>query len=244
MSGLIRKAVSAAFRRVGYRISRIDPPGWGVDPFHDQVGLLVEAPVSVVLEVGANTGDVVARYRALFPAAAIHAFEPFPDVHRQLADRFAADPQVHAHQRAVTDSAGTRRFYVNDLAVTNSLLPIDPATADWHVGSGRPERTIEVPAVTLDQFCAVEGLTRIDLLKMDIQGGEAMALEGAAGLLARKAIRVIYLEVLFAPLYAGQGSFFDVAAILHRHGYTLFGLYNLVQGNRGLAWADAIFLPS
>jgi FkbM family methyltransferase len=252
VSGLIRKAVSAGFRRLGYRISRIDPPGWGVDPFHDQARLLDDAPVSVVLEVGANTGDVVARYRALVPAAAIHAFEPFPEVHRHLADRFAADPQVHAHQRAVADGAGTRRFYVNDLAVTNSLLPIDPATADWHLGSGpdelvasgRPERTIEVPAVTLDQFCAAEGLARIDLLKMDIQGGEAMALEGAAGLLARKAVRVIYLEVLFAPLYEGQGSFFDVAAILHRHGYQLFGLYNLVQGNRGLAWADAIFLPA
>jgi FkbM family methyltransferase len=241
---VIRRAVSASFRRFGYRIGRITPIGWGVDPFHDQAQLLDGAPVSVVLEVGANIGEVVERYRALFPAAVIHAFEPFPDVHRQLADRFAADPRVHAHQRAVTNSAGTRRFYVNDLDVTNSLLPLDPATADWHVGSTRSERTIEVPAVTLDQFCAAEGLTRIDLLKMDIQGGEAMALEGAAGLLARKAVRLIYLEVLFAPLYEGQGSFFDVAAIFHRHGYKLFGLYNLVQGSQGLAWADAIFRPS
>jgi FkbM family methyltransferase len=242
---LIRKAIAAAFLRFGYQISRKRTPGVGAEPFFDQAHLLGGTPVAVILDVGANTGDIVQRYRALFPAATIHAFEPFPAVHRQLAERFAADAQVRTHQCAVTDSPGPRRFFSNEVALTNSLLRLNPVTADWHVGPGqRFDRTVEVSAVTLDQFCAAEGLALIDVLKMDIQGGEAMALEGAAGLLARKAVRVIYLEVLFAPLYDGQGSFFDVAAILHRHGYELFGLYNLVQGEQGLAWADAIFRPS
>jgi hypothetical protein len=62
--------------------------------------------------------------------------------------------------------------------------------------------------------------------------------------LARKAIRVIYLEVAFAPLYEGQWDFCDVTQILDRHGYRVFGLYNLVHEDRGLAWGDAIFRPS
>jgi hypothetical protein len=49
--------------------------------------------------------------------------------------------------------------------------------------------------------------------------------------------------VLFAPLYEGQAKFCDVSAILTRHGYQLFGLYNLVHGDRGLGWGDAIFRP-
>jgi FkbM family methyltransferase len=238
----IRNAISAAIDKLGYQVRRKQPPGWGDDAYRDQQRLLEGSPVRVVMDVGANVGDTVHQYRALFPAATIHAFEPFPDVHRQLAERFATDPQVHTHQRAVTDAVGTRRLYVNDVHVTNSLLPLNPASAAWAGASDQGlDRTVDVPAMTLDQFCTAEGLTRIDLLKIDIQGGEAMALEGATGLLERGAVRLIYLEVLFAPLYNGQAFFCDVMGILHRHGYHLFGLYNLMHRDRGLGWGDAIF---
>jgi FkbM family methyltransferase len=240
----LRNTVSAAFDRLGYQVRRKQPPRWGDDAFVDQRRLLEGAPVQVVLDVGANAGDTTDHYRALFPAAAIHAFEPYPDVHRELARRFAADPRVRAHQIAVTDAPGTRRLFVNDAHVTNSLLPHNPASLEWAGAS--PDglgRTIDVPAATLDAFCGAEGLARVDLLKMDIQGGEAMALRGAAQLLARRAVRLIYVEVLFAPLYDGQAYFCDVSAILDGYGYQLFGLYNLMHGDRGLGWGDAIFRP-
>jgi len=240
----IRDTVSAAFDRLGYEIRRRRPPRWGDEAYGDQRRLLEGRPVDVVLDVGANGGDTTHQYRTLFPSATIHAFEPFPDVHRQLAERFAADPRIRAHQLAVTNAPGARRFYVNDAHVTNSLLPHNPASVEW-AGASREGlgRTIDVRAVTLDEFCRAEGLARIDLLKMDIQGGEAMALAGAARLLSEQAIRLIYTEVLFAPLYEGQAYFCDVSATLAGHGYQLFGLYNLMQDERGLGWADAIFRP-
>lgn len=232
------------FDRLGYDVRRKRPPDWGDDAYRDQRQLLEGAPVNVVLDVGANAGDTAHQYRALFPAAMIHAFEPFPGVHRQLAERFAADPRVRAHQLAVTDGPGTRRFFVNEAHVTNSLLPHNPASVEW-AGASREGlgRTIDVPATTLDDFCRAEGLARIDLLKMDIQGGEAMALRGAARLLERQAVRLIYAEVLFAPLYEGQAFFCDIHGILSGYGYQLFGLYNLAQSERGLGWGDAIFRP-
>jgi FkbM family methyltransferase len=240
----LRNTVSAALDRLGYEVHRKQPPGWGDDAFGDQRRLLEGAPVDTVLDLGANAGDTTHQYRTLFPSATIHAFEPFPDVHRQLAERFAADPRIRAHQLAVTDAPGRRRFYVNDAHVTNSLLPHNPASPEWAWASGDGlGRSIDVAAITLDEFCRAEGLARIDLLKMDIQGGEAMALKGAAHLLERRAVRLIYTEVLFAPLYDGQASFCDVQGILSGYGYQLFGLYNLMHGERGLGWGDAIFRP-
>lgn len=240
----LRNTVSAAFDGLGYEVRRKQPPQWGHDAFADQRRLLEGAPVDAVLDVGANVGDTTDQYRTLYPSATIHAFEPFPDVHRQLAERFAADPRIRAHQLAVTDAPGRRRFYVNDAHVTNSLLPHNPASPEWAWASGDGlGRSIEVPAVTLDEFCSAEGLARVDLLKMDIQGGEAMALRGAARLLERRAVRLIYVEVLFAPLYDGQAYFCDVSALLGAHGYQLFGLYDLKHGDRGLGWGDAIFRP-
>ena len=240
----IRKALSRAFDALGYTVRRKRPPHWGEDGFRDQEHWLRGAPVRMVFDVGANVGDMVQAYRTMFPGAAIHAFEPFPDVHRRLAARFASDPQVRPHQAAVAEDAGTRRFHVNEAHQTNSLFPLNPTEAARAM-AGAPDssRIIEVPTVTLDGFCAREGIAAIDLLKMDIQGGEGLALEGAAGLLSRRAVRLICLEVLFAPLYQGQAYFCDVAAILARHRYRLGGLYWLHQDERGLAWGDAIFLP-
>lgn len=242
----VRKALSAAFDALGYQVRRKQPPSWGDDAYLDQQRLLKDSPVRVVMDVGANVGDTVRLYRSLFPAATIYAFEPFPDVHRQLVERFAGDLQVRPYQRAVTDAAGRRRLYVNDVHVTNSLLPLNPASVDWARASSAQglDKTVEVSAVTLDQFAAAEGLSHIDLLKMDIQGGEGMALEGAAALLARQAVRVVYLEVEFAPLYEGQAFFCDITRILNRYGYRIFGLYNLVHEDRGLGWGDAIFRPA
>jgi FkbM family methyltransferase len=248
MNHLVRKALSAPFEALGFEVRRKQPAAWGEDPYLDQRRLLDGSDVRVVMDVGANLGDTVEQYRAIFPGATIHAFEPFPDVYRRLVERFAADPAVRPHQAAVTDASGTRRLHVNEAHATNSLLRVDRTPIDWAqagAASGA-DAAVDVPAITLDAFCAAEGLTGIDLLKMDIQGGEGMALDGAAGLLARHAVRVVYLEVLFAPLYEGQSYFCDITRILNRHGYRLSGLYNLVHDDRGrgLGWGDAIFRPS
>jgi len=238
----ISRALSALFDAMGYTVRRKRPPSWGSDAFLDQERWLRDAPVRVVFDVGANDGDTVHRYRELFPAAAIYAFEPFEESHRRLAERFAADPQVRPQHGAVTNATGTRALFVNAVNQTNSLLPLNPDEIDRaRASSEHLDRTVTVPAVTLDAFCARERLDRIDLLKMDIQGGEGMALEGASSLLSRKAIRLLYLEVLFAELYKGQASFCDLVRVLDRHGYQTAGLYNLVIDERGLGWADAIF---
>ena len=238
----LRRAVASTFTALGYQLRRTRQLRWGDDAWHDQQKLLDASPVTAICDVGANVGDTVHRYRTLFPAATIDAFEPFPDVHRALAARFAGDARVRNHQCAVADRAGTRRLYVNDAHVTNSLLPLNPAAASWAGASAEHlDRTLDVPVVTLDEFCARRGLRHLDVLKLDIQGGEGQALEGAAGLLGSGAIRLVYLEILFAPLYRGQAGFCDVSRILQQHGYELFGLYNLEYAAEGLGWGDAIF---
>lgn len=239
----IRKALSAACRALGYDVRTRRPPIWGDDAFLDQARWLGASPVRVVVDVGANVGDTVARYLAQFPDASVYAFEPFPDVHRQLAARYAVEPRVHLRRFAVSDRAGTRRFYVNAGDKTNSLLRLDPSALGWAGSFSAPglDSSIDVHAITLDGFCAAESIDRIDVLKLDIQGGEGMALDGASGLLARHAIAVIYLEVLFAPLYEGQAYFCDITRILDRHGYRVAGLYNVAGGERGLGWGEAIF---
>ena len=106
---------------------------------------------------------------------------------------------------------------------------------------------IGIETATLDRFCAAHAIDRIDVLKLDIQGGELAALRGAEGLLRGAAIRLVVAEVNFVPLYRDMPLFWDVAAYLRGLGYELHGLFDLhhrLDGSGALRWADAIFVPA
>ncbi len=70
-----------------------------------------------------------------------------------------------------------------------------------------------------------------------------MALKGAAELLRRGTVQIIYSEVLFIHLYEGCPLFHDIAADLAGFGYHLFDIYNLHRAENGqLRYGDAIFV--
>ena len=148
------------------------------------------------------------------------------------------------HQLAVADFSGSRTFYFNADSVTNSLLP-NSATATRVVPDSliKPAGSVDVPTTTLDDFCSGHAIDRVNVLKMDIQGGELMALQGASRLLEAKAIDLIFSEVVFVEQYAGQADFHELCRFLSDCDYTLYGLYNLNPGRDSiLAWGDAIFI--
>jgi hypothetical protein len=97
----------------------------------------------------------------------------------------------------------------------------------------------------MDSFVAEQAVSMIDILRMDIQGGELLALKGAQSLLEASRIRLLALEVEFKPLYKDQPLFWDICAYLYRFGYSFFKLYDPMYQPRNknvLCWGDAVFL--
>lgn len=63
-------------------------------------------------------------------------------------------------------------------------------------------------------------------------------------MLKRQSIRVVMAELIWVPLYEGQGAYYDVLKYLGERGYRLYDLYNFRYGASGeLLWGDAVFLP-
>ena len=215
------------------------------DPFQDQQALLSGRSVISILDIGANIGDITAAYRSVFPEAVIYGFEPFPAAFDQYRRRFEGNRFVRPIQSAVGRQAGTATFYVNHNNVTNSCLPAAREARYWAESPSDIEllTSLQVPLITLDDFCRQQGITEIQILKMDVQGAELHVLEGASEKLNEGSILLVYTEMLFVPLYERQAFFYEIARFLSQFGYTLFDVYNGTHGQSGnLKWADGLFL--
>jgi FkbM family methyltransferase len=202
---------------------------------------IVGTNCKVIFDVGANRGDTVGAYRKRFPNASIFAFEPFPDSFNTLQQRFPNDKNLHLHQLALADQEGTRTLYVNENVDTNSLL----ASQESGLGSDKQVKnvsTMQVKVRTIDKFCQENKIDYIDILKMDIQGGELAALNGMKSILSQKKVKLIYSEVFFIEQYLQQPLFHDISGFLHGYGYVLQDLYSPYYGKGCIAWGDVIFV--
>ncbi|MFZ5810664.1 MAG: FkbM family methyltransferase [Thermodesulfobacteriota bacterium] len=210
------------------------------DPRHgDPIARLAELcpiPDPVIVDGGANKGRITQRFLELFPACRVEAFEPLPELARKLEKRFAAEPRVTVHARALGPRPGTARLTVLSRRTLSSVLP-PTGIHDKYAGQTlRETARIEVPVVRMD-MALPQGA---DIVKLDLQGYELAALCGARDILSR--VRLILAETAFFPLYAGQPLFPELRDFLADRGFGCEGLYEaFFDKNGNIVSADALF---
>jgi FkbM family methyltransferase len=217
------------------------------DAFECQKYLLTGLPSEnpVIFDVGANRGQTVARYRAVLPNSTIHSFEPFPDSFQALQKSTQGDERCICVNAAVADRPGMRKFYVQGLDGANSLLPRPHLQRRYYPKEAAEESTTEVKTITLDDYVRDNRIERVEILKMDIQGGELLALTGAHDILSKSLIPIIYTEVVFVPHYEGGAMMYEVWSRLEEYGYSLYNMFNLYRAHNGqLRQADVIFIAN
>jgi FkbM family methyltransferase len=132
-------------------------------------------PGDVILDIGAEVGtDTVAFAEAVGPTGRVIAVEAHPVAFRLLqrtVERSGLQDRVTCVHAAIASTAG--EVIIEDAV---SLL----RSTMVREGSGH-----KVRALTLDDLCAELGLDEIALVKMNIEGAEREALQGAARTLAR-----------------------------------------------------------
>ena len=207
----------------------------------DDLAARLTVPNPVVVDVGANKGDTVARFIDAFPTADVWALEPHPDTFAGMARRFEGTPCVRPRRLALSSRAGTSTMHSYTNAAINSLSPIAQGAEGLIDDTVVASASVEVELQSLRQFCTNEGLDRIDILKLDTQGHELEILQGEREFLRGGRIRFILVELLFSPLYATQAKAGEVIGLLESCGFKLFDFYDFVYDEEsGLKWGDAL----
>jgi FkbM family methyltransferase len=227
--------------RFGYEVHRGGGPA---DAFAAQRAL-VSSPEPIVFDVGAYVGEMAWRYRRIFPRALIYCFEPAQDAFEKLERNTARDANVSCHRMALADREGLATLHINASPATNSLLGTYPgADRFWGPGKLETSSTTDVATGSIDHFCTEHSITRIDVMKIDVQGLEYAVLLGARQLMERHAVGLIYTELLIAPTYKGQRGLHEYLALMKSFDYELVDFFNLVHLDGRLAQLDGLFAAS
>lgn len=159
-----------------------------------------------VADIGANHGYFTILCSSLArPGGMVYAFEPEPENFRLLRDTIDANglDNVEAHQLAVWSRSETR-----------TLNLAEPLGGRHSLVSSRSDRTIEVEAVALDDFVQDNDIESVEIVKIDVEGGELEVLDGMTSLIER--CGPLVLCEFHGDELAAEGNDF-----LERRGYTV-----------------------
>lgn len=211
-----RNRAVARFARLCKNIHRAsEHPGYDVNTDGER-DLLRHAGLgagAVLFDVGANVGDWSLMAREAVPSPTIHAFELSPRTAAQLVERVGQTPGVRVHAYGLADKSGEMNFfsYSGDSSVLSGLRS--------PIHNHAPHQIEKAQVRTGDEVCRELGLTKIDFLKVDAEGGDYEVVAGFASLLAAQQIGVIQFE------HQGGRFLRDFYDLLEPKGYAIGKLY-------------------
>lgn len=209
----MRSIIKTSGRKLGVEISHFRPPE------QRRAQLLKAHAVDLVLDVGANIGQYAQSLRSNGYAGRIVSFEPLLSAFETLESESNSDPLWEARRAALGNSSGEATLRIGKESTTSSLLPVARRHLDALAKSVQQESE-SVPLARLDQMDI--SLGKRPWLKLDVQGSELGALEGASGLLHQ--VTLIECELSIVPLYQGQPLLIDILNYLQNHGFDLVAL--------------------
>lgn len=181
------------------------------------VEFLALVPRIKIVDVGAmasgNTPEVYARLASTLQCDVI-GFEP---VEAECAKLNAAGKPGHTYLPYWIGDGSKRTFYECRATATSSVFEPNSELLDKFQNLGNLVTPIRLSAVETKRLDDIPEVEDADFVKLDIQGAELLALEGAHRILGN--VAALQVEVEFVPLYKEQPLFADVDTFLRRRGF-------------------------
>jgi FkbM family methyltransferase len=186
-------------------------------------------PDWVAFDIGMNFGYFACLLASL--CKDVHGFEPVG----WLAGRARANVALNAFKNVTINEVA-----LSDHAGTAQLNLPDPDHCNWGTSSlvhksSSPTAVAEVPLETLDNYCAAHGVTRLDFMKVDVEGAEHLVFRGAEKTLERMRPTIIF------EYNAESGP--EAYSLLGRIGYGLYDMERRPLPLRDAPLHDVLAIP-
>ena len=194
--------------------------------------------VEVIFDVGACHALESVELSKKYPNAKVYTFEANPVSYNVCLENTEGYDSITVINEAVNDYDGICKFYPMDKEKTittwedgnQGASSLYRANGQYDFIEKYVQYEIEVPCTRLDTFCERNGIDKIDIIWMDLQGAELKALQSLGPLL--DTVQIIHTELEMNPMYEGQCLFNDVNEYLTNNGFDLeYGDTNVQFGS-------------
>lgn len=149
----------------------------------------------VIFDVGANVGGYALAIKRILPSAIVHCFEPgretFASLKRNVKNGISGrSGEVFLNNVGLSDIVQKGTLFYDEEG--SGLASLYDRQLDYvGINFGKSE---EVELDTIDSYCSRREIDFIDFLKMDIEGNELRAIDGASKMISGGNIQATQIE--------------------------------------------------
>ncbi len=181
------------------------------------------------IDVGCHKGEILDFFIKYAPNGQRYGFEPIPDLYISLKEKYTGKAIILPY--AISSKAGESTFKFVKNAPAYSGLNL----REYNVKSPDIEE-ISVELKTLDEIIPTD--LKINLIKIDVEGGEFDVLKGAKNLLLRVKPTIIFECGLGASDYYGTNPTDIYQFITNEVGLRISTLKSFLKGNQSLSQSN------
>jgi len=234
----VKALIQSLLRPFGLRLSRLRDeraPDYGASVLFSTLKRFGFSPC-LVLDVGANHGNWTRTALQFFPEAQYVLIEPQNHLKVFVQDLIDSGCKIRWVNAGIADQPGMLPFHIASRDDSSTFLPSDkdPQT--------RLASEIMVPVETLDSLLSRYNLPVPDMVKIDAEGFDLKAVQGAASLIGKTDVFLLEAGVL-CPF---ENSVARVVSTMAGLGYRLVDITELNRSPKhGVLWlTELAFLRS
>lgn len=171
-------------------------------------------PAMTIIDIGANLGyyTVLASLRA-GDGGLVVAFEPEPNFFKLLSKNISRNnlKNVNHFELAIAEKNGVSKLHLSSENKGHNSL----------ICSEELKTSVQVKTTTLDEFLTARKIKKIDVIKMDIEGAEILAIEGMKDALIKN-MPLLFLEFSPHSIVKLNRNPFHFLSTIHEVGYSIF----------------------
>jgi len=185
---------------------------------------------SNTIDVGCHKGEILDLILKYSPQGKHFGFEPIPALYQNLVKKYRAKDNCKISSIAASNKKGTSSF--NHVISNPSYSGIKKRSYD---NPSEQDEKISVNTDLLDNV--ISSNHKIDLIKIDVEGGEMLVLEGAKGLIEKNKPVIVFEHGLGASDFYETGPE-DVFQYFETLDYELFTLDQYLENKKPMSQAD------